>query len=453
MLIEVEGVLFPHHDPGPDTIKHVRSLVSNANKHRKKIVRKLRAAGNGSDKFKTQNAYLGSSLVKISALVEAAKGLPLQQRKPISDYVALAETLKMHSTIDETVNYYLKPKHSGKYRCICVFGVRHKAAQKIVGDLVNAQFIPRPFQFNVARRGVKLAIRKTRKLIEQGLVHASCLDIGSFFDKFDHVQLMASGITEKKVMEYVVIGKHYEMKPLLMKGGIGQGGHSLYQLHEAYLHSHGIAQGSVCSPSIANFYISKLNPQLPKDARVLNYADDFLVLAKSGESLEKARKALKASVEALSVGSFELLEKSGSSMSTGFAFLGHQFVQGSEGLQVYLTDQVIERQAIVTGLQNDRFHALLAKKNGASKSGADASLVDAQIVDLLIDWARTIKGWQSAYSEVNDIEEHIAFHRDMLIDCCEKVGLDGEELFAKAKAYAEGSLVYGQEGIFSGPEY
>lgn len=428
-------MLFPHDAAGGLTKKEAQALVSKANKERKKRLKSLTSVGGGKDKLEAQKVYLGSELVRLAALVEAAKGQPLEKRLSINAYEQMAAGLKLHLSIPEEVGFYLKPKSSGDFRCICVFGVRHRAAQSIVADMVAAQFWPQPYQYNVAGKGVRKAVKQVRKYIALGFKSAVRMDIRSFYDSFTHAELMNSNITSKAVIEHVIIGRDYDLKPLSQKGG------SLS--YAEYLHHRGIAQGSACSPIIGNFYISKLKCELPQDIRFLNYADDFLILGKSDESLEKATNALQASVKALTVGEFELLEKSGSSSVSGFEFLGHHFEVGLAGLQVRLTDRAEILHSNETAAWIEKIDTLLTHKKKAAAAGGNAAMIEGRIEDALVKWASKIKGWHVAFSEVDDIDQQIAFHKGVLLGCCEKADKDGDEIFKSATTDPEAGLAYG----------
>ena len=337
--MKVDGLVFPHTDK--TTKKTTLAKYRAAKKHRTKLRKSVRLAGNGPKKPETQKGYLGSQLVRFASLVDAAKKLEYHERLSLPEYEAMASSLAMHKPIAENVFYYLKSKGNGKYRCICDFGVQHRAAQSIVSDLIAAQFKPAAFQHNVPGRSVQLAVRRTKKFYEKGYVHALRLDVKAYYDHFNHAALMGSKLLPKAVTENVMIGRNYTMVP---KGGLTP--YLLSLDYPSILHSGGIPQGSACSPLVGNFYVSKLKYVLPKGTAVLNYADDFLVMAKSVEKLEKAKNALQASVEALSVGQFELLVKTGSSFTSGFEFLGHSFEMKSGG-GLAVTISLANQQKIV----------------------------------------------------------------------------------------------------------
>ena len=252
--------------------------------------------------------------------MEAAKRLEYHQRLTLPEYEQLGKVLQLAKPIDEDVFVYLKKKAAGGFRCFCDFGARHRAAQAIVSDMLKAQFEPKPYQYGVDGRGLRVAIEAGASM--HGYTHVVRLDVKAFYDSFDHAAIRAAAPLPKAIIESVAIGAHLQMKAGITTGTNTGGAHQQYPIHRyiKFIRQAGIPQGSAC-PAIGSFFVSKLDFTLPKGAVVLNDEDYFLVMAKSAEKREKATITLKASLEALSVGNFELLEKSSGSIPSGFTFL------------------------------------------------------------------------------------------------------------------------------------
>jgi hypothetical protein len=85
----------------------------------------------------------------------------------------------------------------------------------------------------------------------------------------------------------------------------------------------GIPQGSGCSQIVGMFIVSQLAwPSLPV-APMINYADDFLLLALDPLVLDKAVGELTDAVSGLPGGNFSVVLKAQRTASMGFEFLGH----------------------------------------------------------------------------------------------------------------------------------
>ena len=92
----------------------------------------------------------------------------------------------------------------------------------------------------------------------------------------------------------------------------------------------GIPQGSACSSIIGAYCTSRLPWVTTADVAMLNYADDYLLLAKSSNAQAKAVDELTEAVGNLPGGTFKLHLVEKGSASHGFCFLGHelQIVKG-----------------------------------------------------------------------------------------------------------------------------
>jgi hypothetical protein len=92
----------------------------------------------------------------------------------------------------------------------------------------------------------------------------------------------------------------------------------------------GIPQESACSSIIGAFCMSRLPGTPTASAGMLNYADDFLLLAHSPGARAKAIDELTEAVGNLPGGKFKLGQKQQSTAAHGITFLGHvlQVVDG-----------------------------------------------------------------------------------------------------------------------------
>lgn len=413
--------------PDDGTSKPVMiAKVAKARAHRKKLLTKVATATKG-EREKRQKEYLGSSLVRLSALTEAAGRLEYHQRRTIPEYEIMAAGLTLFKPINEDVFIYLKPKGNDEYRYFCDFGVRHRAAQALVADLVRLQFKPRPYQYDVAGRGVRRAVQCVRALHAKKYVHGVRLDVKRFYDSFHHQAILSALPLPKAVIEHVVIGQHYNLKQ--GKQEVDPTQTDILSEYQHFVGQSGIPQGSACSPVIGQFFVSKLGFKLPKGAVVLNYADDFLVLAQSPEKGEKATNALHAALAAVSVGNFELREKSGSSIHSGFEFLGHHFSETAFGkLRIDITPA---NQFKVHANITEEIEAL---KKLAHKPAKAVAYKDWIVLDRIVKLARHIMSWVQTFSEADEVEEFEQYLWTIFKDFCKEIGIDPSKPLAIAKS-------------------
>ena len=196
--------------------------------------------------------------------------------------VSVAHSLDLSKPLKEPVQVWLKNKTNG-YRIIHNHGLKHRTAQDLVKRVMDVVFVPRPFQFT--HLGIHAAIKQTKALINAGYVHAAHLDIKNFYGSFEPEKLLPELPLPKEVVEHAVVGRHMEVvwDQEHMKGKSLSPHHILQK--EARL---GIPQGSACSSIIGAYCTSRLPWITMADVAMLNYADDYLLLAKSSNARAKA---------------------------------------------------------------------------------------------------------------------------------------------------------------------
>lgn len=414
-------------------------LVAKAAKRRAALRTKLKKAGKGAKASqKAQAAYLGSSLVRLDALIRAAKHLDYNKKLSVPQYELMADELKLYAQIEEPVRVYLKEKSSGGHRYFCDFGVRHRAAQALVADMINAQLSPKPFQYNVKGRGVAVAIKQIRQLHADGYKNVVRLDIQRFFDSFDHKAIMQVLPIAKDLTDHVVIGKHFE----LQGQHLNKEDKHLQDILNHYLSliaERGLPQGSACSPAIANFVISKIEPKLPKGARFLNYVDDFLILAQSPERAEKAKNALTSSIEEMPVGHFELLEKSSGSLLSGVEFLGHAIAEQPAGVfTVSVSLANVYKIMAWTAEEHEKIADKFAADHGKAWVTFDAFAANVRFAHRVYSWLQTFK-------QADDVDEY----EEELLERIETLALATGQDADKIKSLAKKMPINDVEPYFS----
>jgi hypothetical protein len=280
--------------------------------------------------------------VKIAYLADAAKSMPLQYQPSKADLVEAAGFSIDQIASNESVTVSAQKKPKGGYRPICAFGWRNKAIQLMAKDVIDALYQPRSFQFGLAGKGPNDCIGQIRTFYEQGLVNIAHLDVKAFYDNFDAEGIMHSLPVPKILSRNAVIGQNLKLKG---NGVIGENvpveetpasALSLIKTYISGLGQLGIPQGSACSPTVAGFYISKLNLAIPAGCKLVNYVDDFLIMSETPEGIKEATKALDDALASISVGKFEL---SGSndpegSFITSVDFLGYTLTPHGKHLVV-----------------------------------------------------------------------------------------------------------------------
>ena len=141
-------------------------------------------------------------------------------------------------------------------------------------------------------RSAKDAILKVKEYADEGYKFAVCLDLSKYFDTLNHELLMnmlRQDIKDKRPIELI---KKY-LKSGVMENGI------VIRTDE------GSPQGGNLSPLLANIYLDQFDKEFEgRGVKVIRYADDIILLAKSiraaerllGTSTEYLEKELKLKV-------------------------------------------------------------------------------------------------------------------------------------------------------------
>jgi RNA-directed DNA polymerase len=176
------------------------------------------------------------------------------------------------------------PKANGKLRPLGIPCIRDRLAQMavllIIEPIFEADFEDCSHGFR-PKRSAHDALGEIRRNILEGLTESYDADLSSYFDTIDHEELMKKvqrRIVDRHVLklirmflEAVIIDKDKDGKTTTKRA------------------SEGTPQGGVISPLLANIYLHDFDKAFNEDensplrfagARLIRYADDFVVMAK-----------------------------------------------------------------------------------------------------------------------------------------------------------------------------
>jgi RNA-directed DNA polymerase len=183
------------------------------------------------------------------------------------------------------------PKPNGKLRPLGIPTIRDRVVQTaallILEPIFEADFEDCSYGFR-PERSAHQALAEIRRHLQAGYQAVYDADLKSYFDTIPHPQLLAClhrRIADRQVLKMIrmwletpVVEKDEEGKTITVKP------------------TSGTPQGGVISPLLANLYLHQFDaafngPQGPKsrcNARLVRYADDFVVLARSvGEPIRQ----------------------------------------------------------------------------------------------------------------------------------------------------------------------
>ena len=219
--------------------------------------------------------------------------------------------------------YIPKPGQPGRTRPLGIPTVKDRVVQMavklVIEPLFEADFLPCSFGFR-PQRTPRMALNRIVQSIQAGYTQVVDVDLKSYFDTIDHdllLQLVSRRVGDVKVLRLI---------RAWLKAGVLEDGKVTHP-------DRGSPQGRVISPVLSNIVLHEVDRQWC-DAqgnplgrvRLVRYADDMVLLARSAEETQEAWKRLQAQFEALHL----VVNQEKSRLTTakeGFKFLGFDFRQ------------------------------------------------------------------------------------------------------------------------------
>lgn len=202
------------------------------------------------------------------------------------------------------------PKPDGGVRPLDIPTVRDRVVQtalaQSLGRRLDTEFEDSSFAYRTGR-SVQQAVRRVSALRNEGLSYVVDADIKRYFERIPHDALMT------RLSQSMTAGAASELIGLWLETWFSDG--------------RGLAQGSPISPLLANLFLDRLDEaMMEKGARIVRFADDFVILCRSEKGAEEA---LARTQRLLAGQGLELnMEKTRiTSFDEGFRFLGQVFVR------------------------------------------------------------------------------------------------------------------------------
>lgn len=400
---DVCGVPFKHGLSSTDlahALKGIEASCAAANLR----VKSLRAAIASGDQFGQTQArdwLLYSPEALLTAAVAANRKINPYKRQTLERCLAVPSLIDFSQPFGELVPVRPKQKKPTAlggpvaYRMLHDHGLCHRTAQDAVMRVLGPYFTPRSFQ--LTHLGTQAAIARAKPLIKMGYVHAARLDIESFYLNFSAKALIAELPLPAGVVEHAVVGRFMRV---VMDQGTKEGKNipnfTPHTKENLLLQARqGIPLGAGSSPIVGMICVSRLAWQSMPDAVLLNYADDFQLLAPSAKALEVSIGVLNDAVNNLPGGHFKLVLKAKGSAAAGIDFLGHRLRIVNGKLKTSPGQANLNLVYAKLNALDTRFGKLT---NWPSKINQEAA------VKCAAEMYAVTKGWISAFSQCDDIE-------------------------------------------------
>lgn len=342
--------------------------------------------------------YLNSFHAKLLAYHEANDWTWSDLKKERKEILKFAREMNLWKVCKEKRHITLVPKKSkpDEARPIMRFGLHQRARQTLVRNVLQpkATFSIKGNQFgHKGHGGRKKAVEKVLKYLDKGFEFLEEIDIVSCFQQFNEEALPDLLHLPLEIVKNVVGNSNPYF--VIHWNGISACNGDALLAEEPFASvvsevQRGIPQGSCLSPLVSDLLFGIMDVDLPNDVCMINYCDNFLILAKSEGGVKLAAVNLGLALKGHPAGPLTQETLQTGKAKNGFGFLGYRFEPDNGRYRARPSDlnmNIFER----------KFEKRVADINSPGNVNSD----DLVRIESL---KRMINGWCGNFTSWDDIE-------------------------------------------------